>query len=102
MKFPFVAGMERLKQEIENCRFNGQCPNGLVTATVGGDQSLVAIQIDPSLLRPDNAQLVAKCIVEAVNDAWNNCKQGLFEKVAEVFGSMPFGQAEGDSVGQQE
>ncbi|MGB9866684.1 MAG: YbaB/EbfC family nucleoid-associated protein [Bacillota bacterium] len=95
MDFPFIPAMETLKKELENCRFTGQCPGGLVRITVGPDQFVVAAEVDPTLLDPCKKELVAKCIVEAVNDAWNSCRSGLLDKVAQLFGGPPFRQSEG-------
>ena len=48
---------------------DGAAGGGMVTCTVGGDRSIRALTIDPSILDPPDAILLQDLIVAAVNQA---------------------------------
>ncbi len=62
----------RLKEAQDNLvklRAHGESGAGMVKATVNGKKQLVQIEVDPSLLKPDDLVILQDLIVAAVNKA---------------------------------
>ncbi len=63
---------ERMKQAQDNLallKIDGEAGGGMVKATVNGKKQLIAIEIDPTLLKSDDKMIVQDLIVAAVNKA---------------------------------
>lgn len=62
----------RLKEAQDNLvklRAHGESGAGMVKATVNGKKQLVALDVDPSLLKSDDKMILQDLIVAAVNKA---------------------------------
>lgn len=63
---------ERMKQAQDNLallKINGEAGGGMVKATVNGKKQLIAIDIDPTLLKSEDKIMVQDLVVAAVNKA---------------------------------
>ena len=75
--FALLAGRARqMRQQLERARADigrlearGLGGNGLVQATVSGENDLVALSIDSSIINPDDPETLQELVREAVNDA---------------------------------
>jgi DNA-binding YbaB/EbfC family protein len=63
------AEMARRQAELAEQTFEGSAGGGVVTAVVRGDGHLESVTIDPSVLDPDDAELVGDLVVAAVAQA---------------------------------
>lgn len=63
------AAMAQRQQELAERTFEGSAGGGVVTASVTGVGDLVSVDIDPSVLDPDDPELVGDLVVAAVNQA---------------------------------
>ena len=61
--------MEEVGKQIDAMEFEGSASIGLVKATVSGDDKLQSIWIDPSILNPEDQEMIQDLIMIAVNDA---------------------------------
>jgi len=61
--------LERARADIGRLEARGLGGNGLVQATVSGDNDLVALSIDSSVIDPDDPETLQELVREAVNDA---------------------------------
>lgn len=62
----------RLKEAQDNLiklRAYGESGGGLVKATVNGKKQLIQVEVDPSLIKPDDQVILQDLIVAAVNKA---------------------------------
>lgn len=62
----------RLKEAQDNLvhvRATGESGGGMVKATVNGKRQLVSLDIDPTLLKPDDKNVVQDLVIAAVNKA---------------------------------
>jgi nucleoid-associated protein EbfC len=62
----------RLKEAQDNLtklRAHGESGAGMVKATVNGKKQLVQLEIDPSLVKPEDQMILQDLIVAAVNKA---------------------------------
>jgi DNA-binding YbaB/EbfC family protein len=81
--------MQRLQEELGAIEVTGTAGGGLVSVTLTGKGDMKGVKIDPSLLKPEEAEIVEDLIVAATTDAKAKVEQRLQEKMAEVTGGLP-------------
>lgn len=80
--------MARVQTELESTAVDGSAGGGAVSATVTGKQEVVSVVIDPSVIDPDDAEMLQDLVVAAVNDALANARRLAEEKMAAVTGGL--------------
>lgn len=70
--------------ELPSLEGVGYGGGGLVSCTAGGDSTLTALKIDPSILDPDDAQTVEQMVVEAVDAAFRALAEARAEHLRDV------------------
>lgn len=78
------AEMDRRRAELADQLFTGTAGGGVVTAVVRGDGSVATVSLDPSVLDPDDPELVGDLVVAAVNQALAS----LADSMASALGSI--------------
>jgi DNA-binding YbaB/EbfC family protein len=63
------ARMKQAQDNLANLRAAGESGGGMVKATVNGKRQLIALDIDPVLLKADDKMVLQDLIVAAVNKA---------------------------------
>ena len=81
--------MTEMQAEMERARIEGQSGGGLVVLTMNGKGDLAAIRIDPSLLKPEEAEILEDLIVAAHNDAKAKVERLMQEKMQSLTGGLP-------------
>lgn len=83
------ARMERLQAELDAMEIEGHSGGGLVTVTLNGKGDMRRIRIDPSMMKPDEAEIVEDLVVAAFKDAKTKVEAAMQSKMSEVTGGMP-------------
>jgi DNA-binding YbaB/EbfC family protein len=81
--------MQRLQEELAAIEVTGTAGGGLVSVTLTGKGDMKGVKIDPSLLKPEEAEIVEDLIVAATSDAKAKVEERLQQKMAEVTGGLP-------------
>lgn len=81
--------MQQMQEELAALEIAGQSGGGLVAVTLDGKASLKRIRIDPSLMKPDEAEILEDLIIAAVQDAKVKVEATLAEKMQAVTGGLP-------------
>lgn len=81
--------MQRLQDELGAMEIDGRAGGGLVSVTLTGKGDLKRVKIDPSLLKPEDAEIVEDLIVAASADAKAKVEAAMQEKMAQVTGGLP-------------
>jgi hypothetical protein len=81
--------MQQLQEELAATEVEGRSGGGLVTATLDGKGHLRKIRIDPSLMRPDEAEILEDLIVAATDDAKGKVAALVEDKMREATGGLP-------------
>jgi nucleoid-associated protein EbfC len=81
--------MADLQAEMERAQVEGRSGGGLVVVTLNGKGEMTGVKIDPSLLKPDEAEIVEDLIVAAHTDAKAKVEQLLQEKMQSLTGGLP-------------
>ena len=80
--------MEQLQQEVATMEVTGTSGGGLVTVTMTGKSEMKRIAIDPSLVKPEEIEILEDLIVAAVNDARAKAEAKLADRMRELTGGL--------------
>lgn len=80
--------MTRVQQELEEQEYTATAGGGAVSATVNGKHSLTTLTIQPEVVDPEDAEMLADLVMAAVNEAQRQAAQDAEEKMGKVTGGM--------------
>lgn len=83
------AKMQELQARSQNIEATGQAGGGLVKATVNGIGEIRRVEIDSSLLKPEEKSMVEDLVVAALNDARNRVGSVMQQETAKLMQGMP-------------
>lgn len=81
--------MAKFQEELESLEIDGQAGGGLVRLTLGGKGALKGVRIDPSLLKPEEAEVVEDLILAAFNDAKSKLDEKVQSETQAMMGGLP-------------
>lgn len=80
--------MASMQDELAEIEVAGQSGGGLVSVVINGKGMFKSIKIDPSLLKPDEAEIVEDLIIAAQRDAQSRQEAAVAAKVSELTASL--------------
>lgn len=81
--------MQQMQEELAALEVEGQSGGGLVKIVVNGKFDTRGIKIDPSLLKPEDAEMLEDLIVAAFTDAKAKAETQIQAKMQEITGGLP-------------
>ena len=81
--------MQKLQEDLAAMEIEGQSGAGMVKVTLNGKGEMRSVRIDPSLLKPDEAEIVEDLILAAHQDARAKVDSSMQERMQEVTGGLP-------------
>ncbi len=81
--------MQQMQEELAALEISGQSGGGLVSVTLTGKGDMKRVRIDPSLLKPDEVEIVEDLIIAATQDAKSKVESAMQEKMQSVTGGLP-------------
>jgi DNA-binding YbaB/EbfC family protein len=81
--------MAEMQAEMERTLCEGRSGGGMVVVTLNGKGDMAGIKIDPSLLKPEEAEIVEDLLVAAHNDAKAKVEETMKEKMKTLTGGLP-------------
>ncbi len=81
--------MSEMQEKLADLEMTGAAGAGMVQATLNGRSELKRMKIDPSLLKPEDAEVLEDLIVAAVNDARGKVERHAQEEMSKVTGGLP-------------
>ena len=81
--------MQDVQAELDTVEVEGAAGGGMVKLTMTAKGQLKAVSIDPSLLTPDEKEIVEDLIVAACNDARTKAERVMQERMAELTKGLP-------------
>jgi DNA-binding YbaB/EbfC family protein len=81
--------LKEMQEELARAEIEGQSGGGLVRATVDGKGELKRVQIDPSLMKSDEVEILEDLIVAAAADARAKADSAMQAKMADLTGGLP-------------
>ena len=83
------AKMEAMQAELAELVVEGRSGGGMVSVSLSGKGDMRGLKIDPSLLKPEDAEVVEDLIIAAYNDAKGKSEAEAQRKMAEVTAGLP-------------
>ncbi len=78
----------KAKQEVEDSEHTGKASGGLVTVVVDGNSKLKSINIDPSIVDPDDVEMLEDMVMAAYNAASTTAENFKNSKLGGLGGLM--------------
>lgn len=83
--------MIRMQEEMENKTYSASAGGGMVTATVNGKHQVVAIDIKPEAVDPDDVEMLQDMVIAAVNEAMRTADVDAQNNMARITGGLNLG-----------
>lgn len=81
--------VQELQAELENVHVDGSAGGGLVTVTLNAKGDMKGIKVDPSLMKPEEAEILEDLIVTAHADARRKAEAEMQERMKALTGGLP-------------
>ncbi len=81
--------MQQVQGQLLALEVEGQSGGGLVRITLNGKGETKRVKIDPSLLKPEEVEILEDLVVAAAQDARTKVEAALQEKMRDVAGDLP-------------
>ncbi len=81
--------MQQMQADLADMEVAGQSGGGLVKMTLSGKGDMKALKIDPSLLKPEDGDMLEDLIVAAFADAKAKAETVMQTKMAEATAGLP-------------
>jgi nucleoid-associated protein EbfC len=81
--------MQRMQEELAGMEIEGQAGGGLVKVVLGGKGDLTKLHIDPSLMKPGEAEILEDLVVAAAQEAKGKLEEQLQAKMQDMTGGLP-------------
>ena len=82
------AKMGEMQAKMADLEVEGSSGGGMVTVTLTGKSDMRRIKIDPSLLKPEDAEMLEDLIIAATNDARERLEARMKEEMSKVTGGL--------------
>jgi DNA-binding YbaB/EbfC family protein len=83
------AKMQEMQEGLSALEVTGQSGGGLVRVTLNGKGDMRSVSIDPSLVKPEEAEMIEDLIVAAHNDAKTKVEEMVAERTRELTAGLP-------------
>lgn len=80
--------MGEMQAKLDQMEVRGVSGGGMVAITLNGKNMLQKVEIDPGLLRPEEAEILEDLIVAAHNDAKSRLDAKVQEEMSKVTGGL--------------
>ena len=80
--------MADMQAELDNIEVEGAAGGGMVTVTMTAKGALKGVKIDPSLMVPDEREILEDLLVTAHNDARRKAEAAMQEKMKALTGGL--------------
>lgn len=81
--------MGQLQEDLKSLEVTGEAGGGLVTVTLSGKGEMRAMHVDPSLVKPDEVEILEDLVLAAHNDAKGKAEAAVEEKTRELTAGLP-------------
>jgi nucleoid-associated protein EbfC len=80
--------MQEMQEQLANVHYTGKSGGGLVDVTINGRGEMQKVQIDASLLKPEEKEILEDLVVAAFNDAKQKADQESQNSMSGAFGNI--------------
>ena len=83
--------MLRMQEELENKTYTATSGGGMVSATVNGKHEVVALEIKPEAVDPDDVDMLQDMVIAAVNEALRAADTDSASNMSKLTGGLNLG-----------
>jgi DNA-binding YbaB/EbfC family protein len=80
--------MQALQDELDQVEVEGTAGGGLVTVRMTAKNDVKSVKIDPSLIKPDDREILEDLLVAAHNDARRKAESAMQDKMKTLTGGL--------------
>jgi nucleoid-associated protein EbfC len=80
--------MQAMQDELGHVEVEGVAGGGLVSVRMTAKMEVKAVKIDPSLMKPEECEIVEDLVVTACNDARRKAEAAMQEKMQSLAGGL--------------
>ena len=81
----------RMQEEQENKTYTAKAGGGMVSATVNGKHEVVALEINPEAVDPEDVEMLQDMVMAAVNEAMRNADADAAQNMSRLTGGLNLG-----------
>lgn len=81
--------LDRVQKELASREVEASSGGGMVSVTVTGAREVTSIAIDPSVIDPDEREMLQDLILAAVNEALRKSTEMMQEETSRIMGGLP-------------
>lgn len=82
---------EKLKKALKEVRVEASSGAGMVKVVADGEQNIISLRIDPSIVSKEDTEMLQDLIIAAVNEAKKKVQEETKKKMKEIIGfPLPF------------
>ena len=79
----------KMQEELEKAQYTATAGGGVVSAVVSGKRELVALEIDPDAVDPEDVEMLQ--VIAAVNEALRKCEEASSAGMSRITGGLNLG-----------
>lgn len=83
--------MLKAQEEMENKSYSATTGGGMVTASVNGKHEVLALEIKPEAVDPDDVEMLQDMVIAAVNEAMRKADADANANMSKLTGGMNLG-----------
>ena len=83
--------MLRMQEEQEKATYTAKAGGGMVVATVNGKHEVVALEINPEAVDPDDVEMLQDMVIAAINEAMRTADATASENMSRLTGGLNLG-----------
>ena len=77
-----------LQGKLAEMQVEGSAGGGMVTVTASGKQTIISVKVDPTVVTPEDVEMLEDLIVAATNQALENSKSLAQEEMQKIAGGV--------------
>ena len=81
--------MQQMQEDLANLEVEGQSGGGLVRIKLNGKFEPRSLKIDPSLIKPEEAEMLEDLVLAAFQDAKGKAEAAVQAKMQDITGGLP-------------
>jgi len=83
------AELDRIQEELATREVEASAGGGMVNVKVTGGKEMTFISIDPSVIDPDDREMLQDLVLAAVNEALRKSAEMMQEETSQIMGGLP-------------
>ncbi|MEO5330493.1 MAG: YbaB/EbfC family nucleoid-associated protein [Magnetococcus sp. YQC-5] len=80
--------MAKMQEELAAVVLTGQSGGGMVQVVVNGKQEVLQVKIDPSVVDPEDIEMLEDLVAAAINDAHRKIQEATQASMAKLTGGL--------------